>query len=121
MERHDGNIIIFPDAIVLKGLPIENSGWNGKYVKTEEMSHGYPVYRRTHHKYFIFFLDIIGTSILHNGRTWALRSDANYSCFDFGLESSIGKRNVLPYGRWSSEVIGWRGEVVRYRRWMFWV
>ena len=35
---------IFPDRIVLKGLPIENSGWNGVYERSEEMSHGYPVY-----------------------------------------------------------------------------
>jgi hypothetical protein len=89
----------FPNKIRFIGMPLSMSGWNGKFIKTAQMSDGCPIYVLPCHKYL--FIDICGCRLQRNDGVWDLiRDDGEYI---FSKCSS----SVFPFGTW------YHGKVIR--------
>lgn len=89
----------FPNKIRFTGMPLVMSGWNGKFIKTKQMSDGCPVYVLPSHRYLL--IDICGCRLQRSDGVWDLvREDGEYVF-------SKCTPSVLPFGKW------YHGKVIR--------
>lgn len=64
--------------ILMKGLPLYASGWNGTYKRTVKEKNDRPVWARPEHWYLGFLpLRIIGVTIWFDGTNWVLHRDCD--------------------------------------------
>ncbi len=84
--------------ILMKGLPIYASGWNGIYKQTVNEKNGRPVWARPEHWYLGFLpLRIIGVTIWFDGTNWVLHRDCDP---ESGLMFRSNHGGDSPVGDW---------------------
>ncbi len=92
--------------IVMRGLPLHLSGWNGEFRLTTETRNGRGVWARRAHWYKGFVpLRIIGVAMWFNGKTWVLKRDCDSAdvimvrarhAHDTPVGKWEGKATVIP-------------------------
>lgn len=102
-----------PIHLVLSGLPLRLSGWNGEYTIIENVrKNGRPVwYRAAHHK--LLLVPIIGVTIWWEPvpGCWVLHRDGDREG-DFVLKT-MHADHTSPVGRWQDSVAVNRGKCQR--------
>lgn len=91
-----------PECIVMQGLPLHLSGWNGAYQREESGRRGRCVWRRPEHWFKKFVpLRIIGVRVFFDGSAWVLHRDCDPEGTVMWRSSHAGE---TPIGEWERGV-----------------
>jgi hypothetical protein len=90
-----------PHPIIMQGLPVHLSGWNGVYYLTRKTKNGRGVWARPEHWYRGWLpLRIIGVTIWFDGKAWNLQRD----CDSEGVAMLRSKHSGdTPVGDWEGK------------------